>query len=286
MKNIKKIDPVILHSNYENRPFSMDITYQPNGVAKPVIMHVHGFKGFKDWGYFNLLAEYAAHKGFVFVKMNFSHNGTTPENPVDFVDLEAFGNNNFSIEQDDMGKVIDFIFSIDFPVEKNELNLDRFFLTGHSRGGAAVILKGFHDDRVKAIASWAGINDLGSHYTPNEVQEWKEKGVMYIENSRTKQLMPLYFQIVEDYIKNERKLKVPYAIRKIDKPLLVVHGTDDPTVPVQVAYQTIGWNPGAKLFIVTGANHVFGGGHPWNSNTLPKDARQVINRTLLFFESV
>ena len=122
MNNIRKIDPAILISNYHDKPFSIDITYTPDGMPKPVILHVHGFKGFKDWGYFNILAEYAAEKGFVFVKMNFSHNGTTPENPLDFVDLEAFGSNNFTIEQDDMGKVIDFIFSDDFPIDKNELD--------------------------------------------------------------------------------------------------------------------------------------------------------------------
>jgi pimeloyl-ACP methyl ester carboxylesterase len=286
MKNIKKIDPVILYSNYQNRPFSLDISYRPDNKAKPVILHIHGFKGFKDWGCFNLLAEYAAQRDYIFVKMNFSHNGTTPENPVDFVDLEVFGSNNFSIEQDDMDKVIDFIFSVDFPIDKNELDLNRFFLMGHSRGGAAVILKGFHDKRVKAIASWAGINDLGSHYTDAEVQEWKEKGVMYIENSRTKQLMPLYYQIVDDYKKNERILNVPTAIKRLNKPLLVIHGTDDPTVPVRTAYQTTDWNKTAKLHIIKGADHVFGGSHPWTSKNLPEYFLQATNETLLFFESV
>ena len=286
MNNIEKIDPVILNSDHQDRRFSLDITCQSYGRNMPVILHVHGFKGFKDWGYFNLLAEYAARKGFVFVKMNFSRNGTTPENPVDFVDLQAFGSNNFSIEQHDMGKVIDFIFSPEFPVDKKKLDLDRFFLTGHSRGGAAVILKGFHDNRVKAIASWAGVNDLGSHYSDDEVRHWKEKGVLYIENSRTKQHMPLYYQIVEDYKKNEGKLNVPEAIKNMRKPFLIVHGTDDQTVPVQIAHQTVAWNKRAKLHIVAGADHVFGGSHPWDNPHLPKDVLQVIDRTLLFFESV
>jgi dipeptidyl aminopeptidase/acylaminoacyl peptidase len=286
MKTTTKVDPIILHSNYEGRPFSIDVTYLPNGLPKPVILHIHGFKGFKDWGYFNLLSEYAAQRGYVFVKMNFSHNGTTPDNPLDFVDLEAFGSNNFTIEQDDMGKVIDFIFSDEFPVNKNELDLGRFFLTGHSRGGAAVVLKGYHDKRIKAISSWAGINNLASHFSTNEVEKWKEEGVVYIENSRTKQQMPLYYQMAEDYMKHKDALNIPEAIQNSRKPMLIVHGSKDPTVPVQVAYLTQKWNPDVRLYIVEDADHVFGGGHPWNRELLPDHAHDVIDKTLNFFQSI
>jgi len=286
MNNLKKIDPAILHSKYHKRPFSIDITYVPDGLPKPVILHVHGFKGFKDWGYFNNLSDYAARHGYVFIKMNFSHNGTTPDHPLDFVDLEAFGLNNFTIEQDDMGRVIDFIFSEDFPVEKKELDPGRFFLTGHSRGGAAVILKGYHDKRVKAIASWAGINNLASHFSANEVKKWKEEGVVFIENTRTKQQMPLYYQLVENYLANEAALNVPNAIKAFRKPMLIVHGSEDMTVPVEVAYLTQKWNANVVLFIVENSDHVFGGGHPWNGKKLPADAQKVIDKTIGFFNAL
>lgn len=286
MENTKKIDPIVLYSKCNNKPFSIDINYLPDGTPKPLILHVHGFKGFKDWGYFNVLSEYAAQNGFVFVKMNFSHNGTTPDNPYDFVDLEAFGLNNFTIEQDDIGTVIDFIFSGGLPIDKNEMDLGRFFLTGHSRGGAAVILKGFNDKRVRAISSWAGINNLANHFTSNEMGKWQEEGVIYIENSRTKQQMPLFFQIVEDYKKNEALLHVPNAIKNFGKPMLIVHGSADPTVPVKVAYLTQKWNQDVEIYIVEDSDHVFGGGHPWSEDRLPVDAQKVMDKTLDFFRSV
>jgi dienelactone hydrolase len=284
MKNTIQIDPIILQSNHHKRPFSIDVTYLADGIPKPVILHVHGFKGFKDWGYFHLLATYAAQKGYVFVKMNFSHNGTTPNHPVDFVDLKAFGLNNFSMEQDDMKKVIDFLCSEDFPVDKKEMDPDRLFLTGHSRGGAAVILKGYHDERVKATASWAGINNLANQFTSSQVNKWKENGVIYIENSRTGQQMPLYFQIAEDFMANKEKLDVPEAIKKTKKPLLIIHGSEDPTVPVKVAYLTKKWNPNAELYLIEGEDHVFGGKHPWDKDHLPTGAKQAIDRTLEFFK--
>lgn len=286
MEYIQKVDSVILESKYNKRSFSIDITYRADGIPKPIILHVHGFKGFKDWGYFNQLAEYAAGKGFVFIKMNFSHNGTTPESPLDFVDLEAFGSNNFSIEQSDMATVIDYVFSNDFMVGKNELDLGRFFLTGHSRGGAAVILKGYQDKRIKAVASWAGINNLANHFNMKEINKWKENGVMYIENSRTKQMMPLYYQIVEDFQINKDLLNLPHAIKNFMKPLCIIHGSEDPTVPVRVAYLTQKWNPNIELHIVEGADHVFNGGHPWTNHELPEYVKTVLNLTGKFFNSL
>ncbi len=86
----------------KGKPLSLDISYTKNGYLKPIVIFCHGFKGFKDWGHFNLLADAFAENDFVFVKFNFSYNGTTIEHPVDFADLEAFGENNFSIELDDI----------------------------------------------------------------------------------------------------------------------------------------------------------------------------------------
>jgi dienelactone hydrolase len=286
MKNIIKIDPVILQSNYNQRPYSLDISYLPDNHPKPVILHIHGFKGFKDWGYFNQVGDYFAKAGFVFIKMNFSQNGTTPENPVDFVDLEAFGNNNFTIEQQDMGQVIDFIFSSDFPIKQTEFNLDDFYLTGHSRGGAAVILKAYDDNRVKALSTWAAINDLSNYFSEKEIIQWKKTGVVYIENSRTKQLMPLYYQLVENYMQNESKLDVPHAIKNLKKPFLVIHGSKDPTVLVKVAYQTQKWNSDIKLRIIEGADHVFGGTHPYDKPILSDDMKEVADATIDFFKLI
>ena len=49
----------------------------------------------------------------MFVKFNFSHNGTTLESPSDFKDLESFGNNNFSKELYDLIKLyLGFVVSL------------------------------------------------------------------------------------------------------------------------------------------------------------------------------
>src|SRR6187397_3175979 len=90
------------------KPVLADIFFEQTGTPKPVIIYAHGFNGFKDWGAFDLLAAQAAASGFVLVKFNFSFNGTTPEAPEEFADPNAYAENNYSKELDDLATVIDW----------------------------------------------------------------------------------------------------------------------------------------------------------------------------------
>ena len=123
-------------SGSRNKPILLDV-HEPIKEIKSIIIFSHGFKGFKDWGTFNKMASFFADKGYVFVKFNFSFNGTSIESPENFVDLEAFANNNFTIELDDLGLVIDWV-----RIRYNNLAIS---LLGHSRGGAISILKSSED---------------------------------------------------------------------------------------------------------------------------------------------
>ena len=104
----------------------LDCFYNKTETAKAIIIFAHGFKGFKDWGHFDYMANCFAEAGFVFIKFNFSHNGTTPEDPLNFGDLEAFGNNNFTIELDDFKNVIDW--SLSCAELKNEVDINKLYL--------------------------------------------------------------------------------------------------------------------------------------------------------------
>ncbi len=285
MKNIRS-HTFQLISKHHDRPFLADIRYEITKSPKPVVLFVHGFKGFKDWGAFNLIADHFARAGFVFAKMNFSHNGTTVENPTEFVDLEAFGNNNFTTELDDSAAVIDHIFSGHCPVPAEEMDLNNFFMCGHSRGGAHVILKANEDARIKAIATWAAVNNLEGWQTDEELAYWKETGVIYIPNNRTGQNMPLKYQIYKDYLSNRDRLYVPGAIKNIHIPFLAVHGTSDETVPVAAARQMKDWNPDIELFLVEGADHSFGATHPYNGSEMPPDTKTIAYKTISFFANV
>ena len=76
------------------KPILVDFFYKKRSKKMPIVIFCHGYKGFKDWGAWNLVGKAFANKNFFFIKFNFSHNGGTVENPIDFPDLESFGNNN------------------------------------------------------------------------------------------------------------------------------------------------------------------------------------------------
>ena len=265
----------------KDKPILLDIFYQPTGKPKPIVIYVHGFKGFKDWGHFNLIGEQMAMANFVFVKFNFSYNGTTETAQVDFADLEAFGNNNFSIEMDDLGLVMDYIVKSN-EISDAELDKDQLNLIGHSRGGGIAILKAAEDKRVQKLITWASVSEYGHFWSKVVMQKWKEEGVLITKNGRTKQDMPLYYQLYDNYFSNQDRLHIPTNAQKLTLPWLIIHGTEDEAVPLSSAEALHGYNSRSKLLTIENGTHTFGGKHPWSALTLAPEMEEVIKNTVDF----
>jgi uncharacterized protein len=274
----------ILTAPHHDRPFIYDARYRQSRQAKPVVVFIHGFKGFKDWGTFNLIADEFARQDFVFIKLNLSHNGTTPEHPHDFVDLEAFGHNNFITELEDLGALLNHLEGGESDIDPAEMDLNRLALIGHSRGGGLVLLKAAEEPRVKAVVTWAAINNLEQRWPQSFLDEWKEKGVAHIPNARTGQQMPLYYQLVENFKENKERLDIPTAVNRLQQPLLVIHGTGDETLPSTMAHELASWKKGSELLILPKASHTFGGAHPWQSRELPEDTVTAVSASITFLK--
>ncbi|WP_223648524.1 alpha/beta hydrolase family protein [Hymenobacter psoromatis] len=269
------------------RPFAADATYQSTGQPQPIIVFVHGFKGFKDWGHFGLLARFFAEKGFVFIKLNLSHNGVVVGGTGDLEDLEAFGQNNFSLELDDLGQLLDALHTPGAtPLPAAGLDLRRLYLVGHSRGGALVLLKAAEDPRVAAVATWAAVADLHPRWPADVVAQWQREGVLYVPNARTGQQMPLYYQLAENFFAHRARLDLPALVPGLRQPLLLIHGDEDETVPLAAVYQLHAGQPAAEVLVVPGAGHMFGGAHPWAGPALPPPAQLIAERTSAFFEEM
>lgn len=270
-------------SGAENKIITIDVhAAEKNKKKAPVIIFSHGFKGFKDWGTFNLIAEWFASKGMAFVKFNFSHNGVTPQAPTEFTDLQAFAENTFSKEIKDLGKVIDFVLSEEI-VEKHCLDPQKLSLIGHSRGGGISILKAAEDLRVRKLVTWGSVSDFEKGWTSDLVNTWETEGHINVLNHRTCQEMPVNYTLYEDYQKHRDKLYIQTAIIKMAIPFLIVHGRNDETIGVNAAYDMNDWNKDfTELFIVEDANHVFGAKHPWLSPKLPDPTEEILHKTLNF----
>lgn len=278
MKEIKNLQ--LTGSNA--KPILLDVFYKEDGTSKPIVIFSHGFKGFKDWGHFNLLGQLFSEAGFVFIKFNFSHNGTTIENPMEFGDLEAFGNNNYIKELNDLQTVIDWSLSCD--ELKNEVDINKVYLLGHSRGGGITILKAAEESRVTKVATWASVSDFINRNKQNTIEKWKQDGVVYAMNGRTKQNMPLYYQFYQCILDNKERLNIAKSVKQLDKPLLIIHGTKDEAVAFSDAEELMRNAKHGKLLKIENGNHTFSIGHPFNGE-LSKDAKEVIERTIEFFKS-
>jgi pimeloyl-ACP methyl ester carboxylesterase len=279
---IQKLNNLIIDGS-AGKPILIDATFKANAHAKQVVVFCHGFKGFKDWGPFNKIANHFADNDIVFVKFNFSFNGTTTNDPVNFCDLKAFGNNNFCKELDDLSLVLDWIENCQ--ELKGEIDTSKISLFGHSRGGSIVMLKTAEDRRVEKVISWASPSNFLERLPKKEkLVKWKELGVAYIYNGRTKQNMPIYFQFYENCIKFAKRLNIQNAVSKMSIPHLLVHGNDDPTVLLNEAVNIKSWNPDIDLHIIDGANHVLGGFHPYALEKFPKDLQEAIDVTIKFLK--
>lgn len=276
MKIIKNKNIII--SNPETKDFLADVFHPETNEKLPLVIFVHGYKGYKDWGAWDLMAERFAEAGFYFVKFNFSHNGTILEDPKNFADLKAFGNNNYSKELSDLGCVVDYFAS------KNVIDKDKISLIGHSRGGGISIIKTAEDIRIHGLITLASVDTL-ERFPKNEAfDNWKKEGVYFVENGRTKQQMPHYFQFFEDFESHYHRLDVERCMEMVKAHVLIMHGTADESVSVKNADHLHILNPNTELFFVENANHTFGAKEPWQENFMPYELAKVTEKCIEFLK--
>ncbi len=275
----------VLVSKHDDLPFGVDAHFIPSSGPKPTVIFIHGFNGFKDWGHFPMIGDYFAQQGMTFIRFNLSHNGTTVERPSEIVNLKAYGNDLFSYDLDDIGLVLNFLHSRDCPYA-SEIDFENIFLLGHSRGGALAILKAAEDNRVSGVATWASIKSTSHFWIPEHVAKVEQDGVIYVRNGRTQQTLPLYYAYYEDVIFNPIRLGVERQLKEMNIPVLIAHGTHDTSVPTQYAHDMHAWNPNTELYLVDGANHTFGGKHPYEADKLPDASEVLAEKTANFFMKV
>ena len=271
--NLIKHKNIILKSS---REFLTDAIFPNSDKKLPLIIFVHGYKGYKDWGAWELMGEKFANAGFYFVKFNFSHNGTTIENPNEFADLEAFGENNYSKELDDLEIIINHFKS------QKEVDSTKIFLIGHSRGGGISIIKTSENQSVSKLITLASVSTLDRFPQDEAFESWKNDGVYFVENARTKQKLPHYFQFFEDYKNNEERLDVENASKKIDIPTLIIHGSSDESVGMDHSKKLHEWIGNSELKIIENANHTFGAKEPWEETSLPKELNTAVEYCIDF----
>ena len=182
----------------------------------------------------------------------------------------------------DLDDVINWIYDCNWL--RNEINLSRISLIGHSRGGGISIIKASEDKRITNIISWSSPSNFVKLIDNDKANNWKEDGVIYIYNGRTNQQMPMFYQFYIDVITNKDRFNILKASSSIDIPMLIVHGSKDPTVPIDDAITINLSNPKSQLSIINDADHVFGVSHPYSNDELPMHLKEVLKITHEFLK--
>ena len=245
---------------------------------KKCIILVHGFKGFKDWGYAPYFGKFFAEKGYFVITFNFSHNGIG-ENNFEFTELAKFANNTFTREITELEDVVkayqDNLFG--------EVQNPKIGLIGHSRGGAIALLTASRLKNVKAISTWGSVATL-DRYSERQKENWRKKGFFSVMNMRTKQEMRLNISLLEDLEANRNSsLNIKKAVSELEKPLLICHGTEDLAVKLEEAKQLFNWSnrENVKFEIFENTGHTFGCVHPFKGTN--DKFEELLNKTDMFF---
>ncbi|MFP4423232.1 MAG: alpha/beta hydrolase family protein, partial [Desulfococcaceae bacterium] len=132
---------------------------------------------------------------------------------------------------------------------------DRIGLAGHSMGASIAVLSGAELEGVRGICALAGRLagiDPGLIFSQNQLEELRETGEVHFQ-SRGRDLT-----LRKEFFEDARRYDVPEIVATLPAPLLVVHGDQDDIIPVQNAYEAQSRNPDVELFILPGADHMFG----------------------------
>jgi uncharacterized protein len=241
---------------------------------------VHGFKGFKDWGFFPYTAKQFADKGYFVLSFNFSHNGIG-ESKLEFTELNKFAENTVSLEVSELVQVI--------KAYKNGFFNDNVFgkicLIGHSRGGAVSLLSSLIE-KVNAYIVWASVDRL-DRYTKRQKDEWRKQGFVEVLNSRTNQMMRMNIDLLEDIETNKPgSLSIEKAVKELNKPLLIVHGEQDLTVPIAEGEQIFKWSDKSitEFEKIPATGHTFDIGHPFEGSSKKFDS--LLSKTESFLQKM
>jgi uncharacterized protein len=226
---------------------NLDLPRQPRALA----IILHGFKGFKDWGFFPWLANYLCEQQFAVCRFNTSRSGIG-DHPDSFDRLDLFADNTYTADLADLRAVVEHV--------QKRAPLPTFLL-GHSRGGGEAILAASDVPNLRGVIAWSAIAHAGAWDEPTR-RQWRKDGYLDVINSRTKQNMRMSTRMLDDVEAHGDRLDILAAASRLPVPLLAIHGGRDETVPVSETLEITASAPDIARVVIGTATHTFNAIHP------------------------
>lgn len=232
----------------------------------PLLLILHGFKGFRNYSFLPWIAQSASQLGIMSVRMDYSLNGMKGTSWM-VQDTDAFARNTISREVDDVHDLISAIEQYDEFAFVRERWDGRLFIIGHSRGGGIAqivtreLLATSPTRRVRTVV----LNSVGTwlRWTARQRETWEREGGMTFTNERTGQQLRMNTSYIDDLERNADRLSLVTAATACGSALHFIHAEADLTVPLSEIHalretsQCV-----ASLTVISNTTHTFGMTHP------------------------
>ncbi len=231
-----------------------------------MVVCIHGFKGFKDWGFWPEIAGRLRNAGYGVVKFNFSHSGIG-------ADLETlsetglFESGIYTREVEDLREVLSRLTERRLQGSE-ELDVSRVGLLGHSRGSvSALAVASSGELPVRSVALWNPVSSV-LWWDEQTRRRWREAGFWETVNSRTGQVFRMKTALLDDAEQNRERLHPVVNAGRVRVPVLAVVAAQDETVP-PAAGRRIATAAGefGSVHEITATGHTFGAAHPFSGTT-------------------
>ena len=210
--------------------------YVPNGEGSfPTVVLCHGFNGsYKNvTGY----AQYLANRGYLCYVFDFCGGGTTSQSSGATTDMTLL------TELDDLEQVMSFLTEC-----VDEVDVDKVVISGESQGGfLSALYAAKHPDNVQAAMLLYPALTI-----PDDARAKFPEGTEIPET-----VSFLGMQVSGKYYEIARSMDAWTEIAAFEKPVLLVHGTDDKLVPYSSSEKALTIYKNAKLVPIDGAGHGF-----------------------------
>jgi pimeloyl-ACP methyl ester carboxylesterase len=237
-------------------------------TVRLAVVMAHGHMSYKGYGFQPLLAaDLAARLPAVVHRFTFSHAGVTQDHgPFDRPDL--FERSTWDHMVHDLAAVSAACVAGRLPSTPPGTPVA---LVGHSRGGIACLL---YAGRLAARTPGArpgpiplAIVTIGSgswtlRYTPQQRRRLAEEGFLVEASSRTGQILRVGRAWMQSILDAPADHDLLALCAEIERPVLVLHGDADDTIPISSSEQIAGACPNATRLVIRGATHVLNTPNP------------------------
>src|SRR5437016_8044458 len=191
----------------------------------------HGMESNKESDKLVLLSQELAQRGLLALRFDFACAGAAGK----------FEEITYS------GEVEDLVAAFSFMRDRHS---EKIAVLGSSMGGTVALLFAAQHAGIATVVTIAAPvhpeRFTSRLLTPAQVQQWRKTGYTFYHGQR------INVSLLHDL----EKINVPEAAKKIDCPVLILHGDRDDVVPVEEAHELYGYLPRSKrLSILDGANH-------------------------------